>query len=261
MNKEVASINEQQSKDAEWYKLAFDNLYIMIFDSIRPIEFTKSEIDNFFMHLNLKPEIKILDLGCGYGRHSIELAKRGYEVVGLDLSEALINKAKADSANSGVNVEWILEDMRNIPFTNEFDLIINNAFGYLETDEEEYKVIEQAYKALKPGGYFLQWEIPNREKWARSFLNYNVERHGEYLLVKENTFNPLNSREYQEFMLISKKEPMLSRKSIVRIYTLTELVEMHKKAGLEYIKHSVLDGSPLTFDSQEVMIISQKPIQ
>lgn len=243
----------------EWYKDAFDETYIALFEPLRPPEFTNREVSCFIDHLQLEEGSRILDLGCGYGRHSIALAQQGYDVVGVDLSETLLAKARADSAVSEVSVDWIQADMRNIHFTEEFDAVINNAFGYLESDAEDEKVVEQVFQALKPGGRFLQWEILNREHWVRNFQQFNIARHGDSFLIRENSFDPLTSREHQTFTIASPDTSFTKREISVRIYTLTELVKIHSRAGLEHVKHSALDGSPLTFETNEVLIVSRKP--
>lgn len=75
---------------------------------------TKQEVDFIECELGIKPGEKIIDLGCGSGRHSIELAKRGYDVVGIDISVTMLEEAKKRSKEAGVNIEFYQEDLSRL---------------------------------------------------------------------------------------------------------------------------------------------------
>lgn len=241
----------------EWYQDAFDENYIMMFEPLRTQEFTDKEVDCFLAQLNILPGARILDLGCGYGRHTIALKKRGFDVVGQDYSSILLEKAKKESA--GLNVEWIQSDMREIPFENEFDVIINNAFGYLEDDEEELKVLKSVFKSLKPGGIFLQWEIPNKANWSRKYKHTESSNMGAYVAKRSSEYDFLTGKEYQQYSLSVNERTLLERNFCVRIFDLTEILKMYKSVGLKYIKHCDLNGNNVDFDTQELLLLSQKP--
>jgi len=105
--------------------------------------------------LALKGNERILDLACGFGRHSLELARRGYSVVGVDITKAYIDHANAEAKKQNLNAQFILSDIRDIKFENEFDVVINmadGAVGYLENDKENEKIFAVIAKALKKGG-------------------------------------------------------------------------------------------------------------
>ena len=139
-----------------WYKSFFGEDYLRIYDFLTP-ERTQLEVDGIVKLLALPPGSAILDLCCGHGRHAVPLAKRGYRVKGQDLSAVFLQHAQAASEAQGTQLRLIQSDMRNIPFEKEFDAVINifTAFGYLESEEEDQKVLQQVHKALKPGGLFL----------------------------------------------------------------------------------------------------------
>ena len=101
---------------------------------------------------------KILDIGCGTGRHAVELAKRGYEVTGLDLSETQLRKARTKAAEAGVKVEFIRADARNFRLGRKFDLAImicEGAFPLMETDEMNFQILKNITRALKPDGKLI----------------------------------------------------------------------------------------------------------
>lgn len=242
----------------KWYKDTFDENYIFLFEPLRTEEFTQHEINCMIKQLDLKPGTRILDLGCGYGRHTIALTKCGYDVVGLDYSETLLAKAKAES--EGMGIEWVQADMREIPFENEFDVVINNAFGYLESDDEEQKMIDQVYKCLKPGGKFLQWEIPNKECWSRKYVGLESANMGGYLVERRSEYDFLSGKEYQQYSLSSNNTKVLERNFCVRVFDITEILKLYKAANLEFVKATDLQNKEVDFDTPELCLISKKPL-
>lgn len=239
-----------------WYEDAFNENYIFLFDPLRTPEFTENEVDCMLKLLNLPSGAKVLDLGCGYGRHSIMFRKKGFNVVGMDYSNVLLTKAKADS--QGMGIEWIQSDMRNIPFENEFDLVINNAFGYLENDNEEQIVLNQIYKCLKTNGKLLQWEIPNKLNWSKKYVTYESANMNEFLVERKSEYDFLSGKEYQSYILSKDSNVLTEQKFAVRVFDLPELLKMYKDAGLIFESVTSLQGEPVSFDVAELCLICSK---
>jgi SAM-dependent methyltransferase len=109
------------------------------------------EVEGIVNLLALPERSEILDLCCGHGRHAIALAQRGYRVTGQDLSEFLLARGRAEADAKTVELDWILSDMRRIPFEQRFDAVINifSSFGYLETEDEDQRVLDQIHRDLK----------------------------------------------------------------------------------------------------------------
>jgi len=130
----------------------------------------QKEVADVVNLLSLQPSVRILDLCCGYGRHSIELAKRGFEVVGVDISQKQIQHAKEKAKDHRVNVTFQVKDARKLSFTNDFDIILNMflSFGYFEDEKEDKNMLQGVYQSLKPNGRFLM-DFWNREKEIRNF--------------------------------------------------------------------------------------------
>lgn len=118
---------------------------------------TQAEVDFIEQSLELKPASHVLDLCCGHGRHAIELARRGYQVTGVDLSARALRRARRAASEAGADIRWQRCDMRDVAFQGEFDGVINmfTSFGYLESEEEDRGVLERVRAALRPGGRFL----------------------------------------------------------------------------------------------------------
>jgi len=128
-------------------------------DVVEDMQITSSEIDLFTDILGLDKNMVILDLACGQGRHSIELARRGFtNVNGLDRSHYLIRRAKNNSGTEQLKVQFREGDARKLPYaTDTFDvvLMLGNSFGYFESTEDDIKILKEVFRVLKPLGTFL----------------------------------------------------------------------------------------------------------
>ncbi len=141
----------------QWYEELFEN-YALKYEQEGFTHGTMGECDFLEKEINYDKNTRILDIGCGTGRHSIELAKRGYEVVGIDLSESLLNRAKEKAIGKSLSLEFYQYDARNLPFVDEFDLVYilcEGGFCLMETDQMNYQILASAAKALKPGGLLI----------------------------------------------------------------------------------------------------------
>jgi 2-polyprenyl-3-methyl-5-hydroxy-6-metoxy-1,4-benzoquinol methylase len=141
----------------QWYEELFEN-YGMKYDNENFTQGTIGECDFIEKEIEYNKETKILDIGCGTGRHSIELSKRGYYVVGIDLSESLLKRAKEKATEQNLQIVFQKHDARNLPFLHQFDLVImlcEGAFPLMETDEMNFQVLQNATNALKPKGKLI----------------------------------------------------------------------------------------------------------
>lgn len=140
-----------RAKNADWYKHGWS----LDIKNQSWVEDTENQVDFIIKTLNMTGEERILDLACGYGRHSISFARKGFSVVGIDITQEYINDAIKNSNDESLDAEFINSDIRDIRFKNEFDVVLNiadGAIGYLETDEENLKIFDVVARALKSGG-------------------------------------------------------------------------------------------------------------
>lgn len=248
--------------EAPWYRSLFGEDYLRIYGPRLTAERTEREVEGIIRLLDLPPGSAILDLACGHGRHAMALAKRGYRVTGQDLSETFLERARSDAAAARVDVRWVRGDMRSIPFEDEFDVVINvfTAFGYLESDAEDLKVLREVRKALEPGGRFLI-EYIHHAGLLREYREANVERRDDGLvLVDEGRFDLLSGRNEVRTTMLFPDGRRTEHRHSVRVYALTELTCMLAEGGLSTREvYGGLDGSPLTLDSMRVVVVSEKP--
>jgi ubiquinone/menaquinone biosynthesis C-methylase UbiE len=123
-----------------WYEKLFEN-YGERYDKESFAQRTEGECDFIEKELNYDKSLKIIDIGCGTGRHSIELTKRGYSVTGIDLSESQLKKAREKAGKGNLKIEFLKHDARNLPFENRFDVAImlcEGGFPLMETDEMNF---------------------------------------------------------------------------------------------------------------------------
>jgi len=135
------------------------DMFDMLGERFLEFPFTKGtgqEVEFLIGLLSLTPRHRVLDVACGPGRHSVEMARRGIKVVGVDISDKLLAIARKTAELENVaTVEFVKADARDIPYTDEFDAAIclcEGAFGLLESDTENERVLNSIFKALKPGG-------------------------------------------------------------------------------------------------------------
>lgn len=124
---------------------------------------TVAEVDRAMAMLNPRGDERVLDLACGTGRHSIELRRRGFEVVGVDISAELLAMAEQDAALNELDIEFVQADLRELDLRDGFDLVLSlndGAVGYFETEAENYRTFEVVSQALRAGGGHLM-QLPN----------------------------------------------------------------------------------------------------
>lgn len=118
-------------------------------------EETKRQVDFLIQTLKLTGDERILDLACGFGRHSLEFARRGFKVVGVDITKAYVEDAAKQAESENLPAKFFHMDIRDVNFKEEFDIVLNmadGAVGYLENEEENLKIFTVVAKSLRPGG-------------------------------------------------------------------------------------------------------------
>ena len=137
-----------KAMEKDWYK----KIWTLDIQDQSWVEDTKRQVDFLIEKLELKGTERILDLACGFGRHSLELARRGFDVTGVDITPEYIEYATKQAQTEKLNASFICWDIRNVSFHNEFYFVLNmadGAIGYLENEEENLKIFRVISEALK----------------------------------------------------------------------------------------------------------------
>lgn len=217
------------------------------------------QVEEIVKLLKIQPPAKILDVCCGYGRHSIELAKRGFDVVGVDVSERQIKRAKEIAGNMAISFQ--IADIRELNFQNEFDVAVNMflSFGYFQTVDEDIAALESVFRALKPGGKFLM-DFWNREKEIKNFKPTESEKIRDINILKEWKFDYLKGRLNWRNTVTFPEGRKETFEHSIRAYTVVELKQLFEHVGFEFSGvYGSLSGEPFSIDSESTVIVANKP--
>ena len=143
--------------EKQWYELLFQD-YAQKYDNEPYTQGTQGECDFLEKELQFDKSLRILDVGCGTGRHAIELTQRGYCVTGIDLSESQLARAREKASAQGLSIEFLRHDARKLPFQAEFDaaiMLCEGGFSLMETDEMNFEILNNVTRSLKDGAKFL----------------------------------------------------------------------------------------------------------
>ncbi|RPJ28509.1 MAG: class I SAM-dependent methyltransferase [Chloroflexi bacterium] len=223
-------------------------------------ERSDAEVASLVKLLELDSPMKILDLACGFGRHTNRLAALGHSVTGVDYMPGFLRLAREKATELGVQVDYRQGDMRQINFPEVFDrvLLLFTSFGYFKDDENEL-VIKNMVSALKPGGY-LMLDIQNRDVVLKDLPPADViEKNGD-LLVNRFSFDVLTGRFHNRRIVIRdgiRKDKPFS----IRLYNATEVSDLLHGAGLVEYKLLGEDDQPLSAYSRRIVVIAKKPIR
>ena len=204
----------------------------------------------------------MLDVACGAGRHAIELARREYEVTGIDFSETLLAEARRAARKARARVAFVHADMRELSFAGTFDAAINmfTSFGYFDRPSEDRRVLAGIARALKPRGKFLL-EMFNRDSLVGNLPDQAWRvREGGSVILQEDLFDALTGR-YETRQIVIDAKGTREHRGSVRAYTLAELKELVEAERL-YV-HRVLGGldlSPYTPRSGRIVLYAVKGI-
>lgn len=249
--------------DPHWYDGYFENEWLDLIALRMDPERTQREAEFIADALALEPGAQVLDLACGHGRISIELARRGLLMTGLDLSPRSIALARDHAEEAGVEIEFVQADMREIGAVNEFDGVINifTAFGYFEEEKENQRVLDAVERALKPGGSFLIDTLNALALWARYRPNMWEEVEGtDALFLQEHSYDVLAGRNAARWLFVHPNGKRTEISHSVRTYAPHELVSMLEAAGLAIEETwGDFDATELTRESRRLIVRSRKP--
>jgi len=243
--------------DSDWWRTWFGPVYLALYDPVLQ-DRTPGEVDAIERLLEIRPPLSLLDLACGQGRHSIELAKRGYHVTGLDQSRYLLDVAAQRAEAAGVAVRWVEGDMRQpLPGAGGYDVAVNlfTSFGYFADDADDLMVLRAVAGALRSGGRFLL-EVLNGERIMRPFEEREWIRFGETTVLEQRRLDRDRRRmEVDRTIVRDGHEEQTSH--TLRLYSGRELTVMAKRAGFDVIQlYGGWDGELLTEDSLRVVAVA-----
>jgi 2-polyprenyl-3-methyl-5-hydroxy-6-metoxy-1,4-benzoquinol methylase len=252
---------------AQWYETLFAN-FGKTYDKECFTQGTVGEVDFVERELGSDRSQSILDIGCGTGRHAIELARRGYRVTGLDLSEGQLRLAREKAAEAGVLVDFLCRDATQPHFQRQFDaalMFCEGAFPLMETDEKNYAILSHACAALRPGGKLLQTTLNALFPLFHSvkdFLGANKSAAATGAL----TFDLMTFRERAELTFTDDAGQTHTVTTSERYYTPPEMRWLLQTAGFAKVDMfgcrlgQFSREQALTHDDFEMLVVAEKGV-
>lgn len=212
-----------------WYKDWFNSEDYLLVYKHRDSREAEILVKLIQKKLNLLTSSYVLDMACGAGRHSIAFAQKGYSVTAVDLSERLIHAAEKNAIHENVNVDFVQADIRDLKLDKQFDLIVNlfTSFGYFETDEENFIIIQKAYDLLRPGGYFVL-DYLNKNYLKKNLVPSSTFSKNGTTITQKRT---IKENRVEKEITIEKNKSVNKFYESVRLYDFTELKDILEKTG------------------------------
>jgi SAM-dependent methyltransferase len=209
-----------------------------------------------------EPGGAVLDLCCGPGRHSLELARRGYDVTGVDRTVRYLEEARTRAAAEGLAVTFVQEDMRRFRRAGSYDLALNlfTSFGFFEDPEDDRIVARNVLESLRPGGAFVM-EMSSREILAMRFTPRDwfwVDDAKTIPMLEERVIAEDWGSVRMTWAIMSEGQ-WIRRTLRLRLYTGTELARLLKDAGFASVSvHGGLDWSPYDNKAKRLVVVARK---
>ncbi len=223
-----------------------------------------AQVDGVERYINLEPRSRVLDLACGSGRQTLELARRGYRVLGIDSQEGPLAAARAAAREERLNVHFLHTDIRQISYRGEFDVVVNlqTSLGCLLNDRDHLRVLEGTHKGLKVGGRLLL-DMLNKE-WLMRHFEPNHWAPGESadgsVSLDRISFDLETGRINDHRTIVDSVGGRVPAFLSLRVYTLTEIKSLLERAGLAFLKvWGGYEGEPYGMDSPRMLVLAQRP--
>jgi len=251
----------------QWYESLFEN-YGRKYDNECFVQGTVGECDFIEAEIGRDKSLKIIDIGCGTGRHTIELTKRGYQVAGVDLSQSQLARAREKAKEAGLTINFDQHDARALPFENEFDLAImlcEGGFSLMETDEMNFAILKSATRALKHNSKFIFTTLNGLFPLFHSVAEFykSAQKEGQSQ-CKECSFDLMTFRDHNTAVFEDDSGNKKELKCNERYYVPCEITWLLKSLGFKKIDifgaklGAYSRNDKLTTDDFEMLVVAEK---
>lgn len=219
----------------------------------------EAEVAPMLALVGAKPQ-SVLDLCCGPGRFAIPLARRGYQVTGVDRTAFFLDKAKERAARENVDVEWVQEDMREFVRPGAYDLALSmfTSFGYFDNKDEDLTVLRNIHQSLRPGGALVM-DVAGKELVAGTFETARSRKHADGSVI-------IDRREVYDDWTRIRMEWTIIKGDAIRVYSIDhtvysgqELKDRFTTAGFADVKlYGSMDGAPYDRQADRLIAVGRK---
>lgn len=219
------------------------------------------EVTKIIKLLNIQPGSSILDLCCGIGRHSLELARRGYHVTGVDRTRRYLDKARKQAKEEGLDIEFVQGDMRSFSRPGAFNVAISmfTSFSYFEDPQEDKRVVENVFESLRLGGRFII-QMHGKETLAKVFRerDWNENKDDGVIVLEERKVSQNWSWMENRWIMLKGSERIENVISH-RLYAGSEIVALLRDCGFKRIEvYGDLEGNPYDHTARQLVAVGYK---
>jgi len=235
-------------------------------DTCGPLMFTPQRVANTPVEaekvvdlLEIAPPDHILDLGCGIGRFSLELARRGFQVTGVDRTRSYLDQTREQAEKEGLNIEYIRDDMRTFSRPDSFNSVISmfTSFGYFEDPEDDRQVVVNVFDSLKTGGTFII-DAQGKETLARKFRERDWNEADGVIWLQERKVSQNWSWMWNRWIMLKDKERTEFEISH-RLYAGTEMATLLTGCGFKQVDiYGNFDGDPYDHKARRLVVVGHK---
>ncbi len=254
---------EQESQD--WW----ESFHVMEMADLFLERSSQQELNDttqFLMdELRLSPGSQVYDQCCGVGTLSIQLAANGVRAIGADLCGAYIDRAKSDAEGRGLKCEFVCDDAYTFVPPSACDGVFNwySSFGYADSDQRNQEMLQRAFDALRPGGFFAM-DVPNFSGVLRGFQHHlvrtGVSGGRQVTCIRESKIDLRAGVLEQTWNWIVEGRPIDRRKSSLRIYFPHHISDMLSAVGFDVVElYGGLEKSRLDLDSPRLVVVARRP--
>jgi 2-polyprenyl-3-methyl-5-hydroxy-6-metoxy-1,4-benzoquinol methylase len=222
-------------------------------------ELAAIEVDDLIHLAGIEDGAAVLDLCCGEGRHSLELARRGFRVTAVDITSLYLERAGARAEKEGLRIEFVQADMREFLRRQAFDVIINlfTSFGFFDDPAEDRRVLENIHASLKPGGVLVV-QTMGKEVLARIFQARNWREADGHIVLQEASIERDWGWVVSRWIILSDgevKEFTVEH----RLYSAVELRELLIACGFASVEiFGDLSGSPYDNEAERLIAVARR---
>jgi len=242
----------------EWWEDFFSGIVLDLWKEVYDEPHTRAEADFILKTLKVPNGAALLDVPCGEGRLTRELASRGYALTGVDFSSDFLQEARSRATEKGLDIRWEQRDMRDLPWHHDFDgaFCFGGSIGYFE-DEGNADFVRAVCRSLKEGARLVLEIGVSMETLLPRLQTREWTRIGHFLFLEENHYDHATGRFNTDYTFVRDGQ-VDTRSGSHRVYTYRELVRLMESAGFADVQSfGSLAREPFALGSAQLFLVGR----